>query len=413
MNFRCFNSLYCLILVFINIKVICSINVPIIDISALVDGKNKQAVEDTANLIGKACEEIGFFIIVGHKVDPLIIKNAWEVTRTFFDQPLEEKVQYIKPQDVYPFGYTELGGEVLSAGKAVENNSIDVTTVNKSSISTTSTPPDLKEMFSLGPKHGAGFPDRIFPHNPIMFEDAWTKYYDTLSELARQILKAFAITMKLNDDLYFEKFIDHHASALRAINYPVVPGNGHLLPNQLRASAHTDYGTITILKSDGPGLQVSKDKSPPIWYDVPYVEEGFIINLGDLMRRWTNDQWLSTLHRVVIPSSEVMASWNNTTTKQQQNNNHMTPSDVLEVSVSPTSATTTTTTTNEIKGTSHNTMRRQSLAFFHNINRDAVVNVILRNPDTDIPKHEPIIAGDFLMQKHLASISAATATSTS
>jgi len=89
----------------------------------------------------------------------------------------------------------------------------------------------------------------------------------------------------------------HHASALRALNYPAIDpvAAASLLPQQLRASAHTDYGTITILKSDGPGLQVSKDKDPPNWRDVPYIEDGFIVNLGDLMRRWTNDEWYEQL----------------------------------------------------------------------------------------------------------------------
>eukprot|EP01034_Spumella_vulgaris_P038069 gene38069-46976_t len=144
-----------------------------------------------------------------------------------------------------------------------------------------------------------------------------------------------------------------------------------VLPGQLRASAHTDYGTITILKSDGPGLQVSKDKSPPTWVDVPHVEGGFIVNLGDLMRRWTNDEWLSTLHRVVVPSFEEDSSqW------------------VFD-------------TVDGVKAT----RRRQSMAFFHNLNRDAVVEVLLRT-EGDVAKHEPIIAGKFLMEKHLASIGA-------
>jgi isopenicillin N synthase-like dioxygenase len=89
---------------------------------------------------------------------------------------------------------------------------------------------------------------------------------------------------------------------------------------------------------------------------VPFVEDGFIVNLGDLMRRWTNDKWLSTLHRVVNPDVKNGGEW----------------------------------------------MRRQSIAFFHNPNRDAVVTPLAVNGEK--PKHEAIIAGDFLMQKHLAAV---------
>jgi isopenicillin N synthase-like dioxygenase len=77
---------------------------------------------------------------------------------------------------------------------------------------------------------------------------------------------------------------------MRALNYPSLDGQTPE-PSRIRASAHTDYGTVTILKSGGPGLQVSKDRDPPTWVDVPYLEDALIVNLGDLMRRWTNDRW--------------------------------------------------------------------------------------------------------------------------
>ena len=122
-------------------------------------------------------------------------------------------------------------------------------------------------------------------------------------------------------------FIDKHASAIRALNYPVM-NDSYCVSGHTRASAHTDYGTLTILKSGGPGLQAAKDTNPPIWIDVPHVENAFVINLGDLMRRWTNNQWLSTLHQVVNPES--CDEWT----------------------------------------------RRQSIAFFHNVNSDAIVSAI-------------------------------------
>lgn len=348
--------------------------VPIIDISALF-GDDQVKRLATANEIGNAAKEIGFFIIVGHQVSSETIGGAWESTRKFFETSMEHKMSFLKPQEEYPFGYSEVGGEVLSAGKAAEMG------VNENPA-----PPDLKEMFSLGPKDPrAGFPARQYPTDPPEFEATWDKYYDTLAALAQQVLRAFALTLELEDEAYFEQFVDHHASALRAIHYPSISSD-KVLPGQLRASAHTDYGTITILKSDGPGLQVSKDKFPPTWYDVPHVPDGFIINLGDLMRRWTNDTWLSTLHRVVIPTSEVSEAWGTNAAGE------------------PVLLSEAGTGSNKVA----TTKRRQSMAFFHNINKDAVVSVILRNAD-DVPKHEPIVAGDFLMQKHLASMNAGNA----
>lgn len=133
-----------------------------------------------------------------------------------------------RPQDEgYPYGYTHFGGEVLSAGKAAENSNGE--TVNVVA------PPDLKEMFSLGPENpAAGFPPRQWPTHPIDFEANWTEYYRTLSELARNLLKAFSMALNLSDENYFEKFIDHHASALRAINYPAIESADTVLPGQVR-----------------------------------------------------------------------------------------------------------------------------------------------------------------------------------
>lgn len=331
-------------------KVSDEVEVPIIDISGLFSDSydDRKAV---AIQIGQACRDIGFFVITNHGVSDSVIHNMWNQTTTFFDRPTDEKMKLVKPQSEYPFGYTKFKGEVLSRGKSAEVLNADGSTLTILE----EVPPDLKEMFSLGPVNPkAGFPERLFPANPEGFSDAWTAYYDTLAALAQNILKGFAIALGLPSEEYFEQFVGHHASALRALNYPDMGGE-RPVPGQLRASAHTDYGTITILRSDAPGLQVSKDKNPPNWINVPFVKDGFIVNLGDLMKIWTNEEYLSTLHRVVNPEDSFFE-----------------------------------------EGTS---TRRQSVAFFHNVNKDALIE----NLTKDEAKHEPIVAGDFLNKKHLAT----------
>ena len=133
-------------------------------------------------------------------------------------------------------------------------------------------------------------------------------YYDHANQLAQRLLRAFAIALDLPEDWFVGK-TDKHLSALRSNNYPDQAGMTEIPAGSIRCSAHTDYGTVTILRSGGPGLQVSKDKENPKWHDVPFVENGFVINLGDLMRRWTNDKWSSTLHRVINPPTGKAASW--------------------------------------------------------------------------------------------------------
>eukprot|EP00933_Yihiella_yeosuensis_P031769 TRINITY_DN25385_c0_g2_i1.p1 TRINITY_DN25385_c0_g2~~TRINITY_DN25385_c0_g2_i1.p1 ORF type:complete len:363 (-),score=99.13 TRINITY_DN25385_c0_g2_i1:376-1464(-) len=325
--------------------------VPIIDIAAL-NGSDAAAKEAVARQIGKACKDIGFFVVVNHGVPKDVVDKAWDETFGFFDLPLEEKKKLIPEDEAkYPYGYSVLGGETLSKGKEVDSVQASNGDEPKKSSG------DLKEMFQMGPKNpDSGMPPRQMPSKPGTFTPAWEAYYESVNDLAGRLLEAMAIALDLPKDFFVTK-MDRHISALRANNYPDQQGMS-VPAGSIRCSAHTDYGTVTILKSGGPGLQVSKDKENPAWHDVPFVADGFAINLGDLMRRWTNDMWSSTLHRVVNPPQGEAAAWG----------------------------------------------RRLSLAFFHNLNKDTLVEAIPSCVSADRPGlYDPIIAGEFLMLKHLAS----------
>ena len=80
------------------------------------------------------------------------------------------------------------------------------------------------------------------------------------------------------------------------------------LPGQIRAGAHTDYGSLTVLLPDPeqPGLEIKLPNGQ--WLPVTVPSGSFVINIGDLMARWTNDRWVSTLHRVVNPPAETLTS---------------------------------------------------------------------------------------------------------
>eukprot|EP00419_Tripos_fusus_P007702 CAMPEP_0172697224 /NCGR_PEP_ID=MMETSP1074-20121228/28593_1 /TAXON_ID=2916 /ORGANISM="Ceratium fusus, Strain PA161109" /LENGTH=363 /DNA_ID=CAMNT_0013518087 /DNA_START=61 /DNA_END=1152 /DNA_ORIENTATION=- len=323
--------------------------VPIIDIAPLVSG-DAAGKERVAKEIGDACADIGFFVVVNHGIPTEVVDAAWDNMTQFFDQPIGMKQAMATDDEAtYPYGYSALGGEILSKGKDAERGNEEVGQKRAG---------DMKEMFAIGPQdERSGMPERRLPLTPDGLAAALAAYYEHANDLARKLLSAFAIALELDED-WFESKLDRHISALRSINYP--NQDGIVVPaGAIRASAHTDYGTVTILKSGGPGLQVSKDKENPVWHDVPFIEDGFVINLGDLMRRWTNDKWSSTLHRVINPPEGKKGQWG----------------------------------------------RRLSLAFFHNLNKDAVVEAIPSCISADSPAlYDPIVAGEFLMLKHLASI---------
>ena len=130
----------------------------------------------------------------------------------------------------------------------------------------------------------------------------WEEYFLTMAEVSRQLMRMFAVGLGLDID-YFEDKIDKHISMFRVLNYPDQPTEP--LPGQLRAGAHSDYGSLTIVRpEDKPGgLQVMTKSGE--WFDIPVIPGGLVVNIGDLMAEWTNDRWVSTLHRVVNPPRDV------------------------------------------------------------------------------------------------------------
>ena len=240
-----------------------------------------------AKKIDNHLQKIGFLIIINHGISKTCLNNISLVLDIFFNQNENFKKRFQAPYNGYPYGYFVSESETLA--KSIGNN----------------TPPDLKESFNGGPirvpsknisKEAFDFCylPTIWPEIEN-FKKYWEIYYNEMENLAKRLMSVFAISLNLKAN-YFNKYINNPISALRALNYPKITKK--VLPNQQRAGEHTDYGSLTILNSLNSidGLQVKYEYD---WIDVPDIENSFIINIGDLMARWTNDRWSSTLHRVV------------------------------------------------------------------------------------------------------------------
>ena len=265
--------------------------VPTIDIAPFINGtaKEKQAV---ARQVAAACEDVGFFAIVGHGVSEALMARTRRAAVDFFAQPLEGKLAVERPPTKISRGYNRLGDRSLSYSLGI------------------AAPPDLQEAWAMGPierddtpyYHGAAaetfFAPNRWPENPPGFRDALSDYYETLSSLSATVMRIFAVALDL-DEGFFDDKIDRPCSNVRVIRYP----KQHSSPEagQLRAGAHTDYGTLTILRGDDVpgGLQVKLRNGD--WIDVAIAPGTFVCNIGDAMARWTNDRWVSTLHRVGNP----------------------------------------------------------------------------------------------------------------
>lgn len=320
---------------------------PVVEISSFQAGDLNEK-KSLARQVDEVCRRTGFLAVVGHGVPSEVVEGAWDDARRFFDLPMEKKLESKMPYVGYPYGYSPLQAEALAKSLGDE------------------TPPDLKESFSIGPldqptpeaddpNADFRFASNIWPKEPAGFRKSWSSYYRAMSDLASTIMRIFAVSLEL-PETFFNRLIDDPVSAMRALNYPhqSVPPR----PGQLRAGAHSDYGSLTILMSEPApgGLEIYSPNHE--WVAVPIVPGAFVVNLGDLMARWTNDRWVSTLHRVVNPPADQTGS-----------------------------------------------TRRQSIAFFHQPNWEAEISCI---PTCLAPgekaKYAPVRSGEHLMEKFQRSL---------
>jgi isopenicillin N synthase-like dioxygenase len=287
--------------------------VPLIDVAA------PAAVDE----VRRACEEIGFLSVVNHGVAEELVGRMESVSRAFFDLAPAEKAMLAGGGTAGLPAYRPPRSESLAASSGLR------------------TPPDLKESLDWGPGvPGSGWPDR-----PPELRATFLDYFAALGGLGGRLRRLFALALGLNEE-WFEPAFEGHASSIRAINYPELAAEAE--PGQLRAGEHTDYGCMTILRTeDAPGrLQVRIRTGE--WVDVDAVPESFVVNLGDMMARWTNDRWVATLHRVSNPPP------------------------------GPGS-------------------RRQTIVFFHDPRADAVIEPILRKGEA--PRYGPIRALEHIRTK--------------
>jgi isopenicillin N synthase-like dioxygenase len=261
--------------------------------------------------IRRACEEVGFFTVVGHGVPEDAIDSISSSARAFFDLPDAEKRRLADPAATTGVPvYRPLGAEKLGSNT------------------------DQKASLDWGPSL-AGV---AWPKHPAQLRAAYERYFAELLGLAVTLVHAFALALDLDEDALDASF-DDRSSSIRVIDYPAGAGGA-------RAGAHRDYGCLTIIRSDAGGLEAQTRGGE--WLPVAAPPGGFVVNIGDLMQRWTGDRWVSTLHRVV--------------------------------------------------GAEGTSPRRQSLVFFHNPRTDALIETL-----GDGTRYEPVRAGEYVLSRAAAA----------
>ncbi|MFI8745400.1 2-oxoglutarate and iron-dependent oxygenase domain-containing protein [Pseudomonas sp. NPDC077186] len=258
-------------------------SLPIIDIAPLY-ADDAIAWPAVAEQIDRACRDWGFFYIVGHPIGSERIDALLSAAKTFFALPAEEKLRIDITRSAHHRGYGAIATEQLDPSK----------------------PSDLKETFDMGfhmpvdhPEVLAGKPLRgpnRHPHLPGWAE-LMEQHYADMQDLARTLLRAMAMALDIEHDFFDARFHEP-ISVLRLIHYP--PRHTASSAEQQGAGAHTDYGCVTLLyQDDAGGLQVRARGGE--WIDAPPLAGSFVVNIGDMLARWSNDRYTSTPHRVISP----------------------------------------------------------------------------------------------------------------
>jgi len=264
-------------------------SIPVIDMGLLAEG-DRAAVETVGQALVDAAQSVGFFYVRNHGVPQQLIDRAFALSRRFFALP-EEIKQRVRINAIHR-GFLAVGGARMYETARV----------------------DLKESFIWGPELGLDDPD-VAAGKPLMGPNQWPAelpelapglgdYLGAVMGCARSLLRGFAVSLGLDADFFRERFAKPLARCSLIYYPPQPPDSGS---DQFGVAPHTDYGGLTLLNQDDTrGLQVRARSGE--WVTAVPIPGTFVVNIGDLMARWTNDRFVSTPHRVVNSSGRARYS---------------------------------------------------------------------------------------------------------
>lgn len=258
-------------------------NIPLVDLSDFTHGDTNQKA-DFVQKLGKAYEEVGFVAVKNHGIPDELIADLYKYVQQFFSLPSERKKAYEIPELAGQRGYTSFGKEHAKGSDA----------------------PDLKEFFQYGQIVPGDHPLKSeYPENVKVdevpgFNETFYNAYRAFEKSGKSLLQAIAIYLGL-DENYFDGFVDEGNSIARAIHYPPITEEPK---SAIRAEQHEDINLITLLVgASAGGLEILTRQNE--WIGVTSLPEQIVVNVGDMLQRFTNNKLKSTTHRVVNPPREL------------------------------------------------------------------------------------------------------------
>jgi isopenicillin N synthase-like dioxygenase len=260
-------------------------SIPVIDFGPAFRGE-PGGLEAAAAKVRQACEQVGFFYMAGHGVPQAVIDDAFAASREFHALPLEEKMRLRLNEN--NIGYLPVNESMQRAS-----------TVHKA------TRPNYNESFFISHDRSADHPDVVagaplrgrnrWPEGHAGMRAAMVRYFKTLESVGEKMLPVLARSLDMPPD-YFEQFFDDEAHInLRFLHYPPQDTGDD---DQFGQGPHTDNSFITMLaREEVPGLAVRLPSGE--WLAPPVIQGTLLVNLGNIMKRWSNDRFLSTPHGVL------------------------------------------------------------------------------------------------------------------
>ena len=306
--------------------------IPVLDLSAYLAGK-EGALDALAEELHRACTEVGFFYVAGHGIDPDLIAATFEQSKRFHALPLEAKQKLT--QDANNIGYLPMNASIQrhsTVHKATRPNQ------NASFFISHDRAPDHPDVIANKPYRGTN----QWPDDLPGFRDTVMTYFSALDALGHSLLPVYATALGLPGDYFAEHFANEGHQSLRMLHYPPTQQTG----NDFGTSPHTDNTFMTILaRMDVPGLAIRLPSGE--WVSPPLIPGTFLVNIGNILRRMTNDRFLSTPHGVVVEGN----------------------------------------------------VARYSLAYFHSPNPYSTIDVVPTCVDVDNPaKYEPTLYADLIRE---------------
>jgi len=269
--------------------------IPTIDLSPLRNG-DANARAALAASVADACTRIGFFSITGHGVPEASVQRCFDAARRFFDRPADEKMRVHLRHSPHHRGYGGLLEEQVDPASGRDwheafDLSLDIPADD---------PEVLAGHFLCGPNQ--------WPEDMPWFREALEAHFADMLRVGQLLFEAFALALDLPAD-HFTPMLRRPGAFMRVLRYPPqglprLPDDG---PESLGIGAHSDYECFTVLAQDVVGgLEVRNADGQ--WIAVPPQPGAFVVNIGDMMARWTNDRFASTLHRVVNRSGRARMS---------------------------------------------------------------------------------------------------------